>query len=183
MVKVLQFFAKESELIAALQQGNAKAQQHLYEKYAGKMMALCLRYINDTMAAEDVMIEGFMKIFQKINQYRYEGSFEGWLKKLMTNEALMYLRTQRYQEIATDQVLSSEISIESDIDESLTAEVLLDIIQQLPTGYRTVFNLYAIEGYSHAEIAEMLHITESTSKSQLHRARAMLQQIIQVKSI
>jgi len=125
-----------------------------------------------------VMIEGFMRIFEKIDQFKSEGSFEGWMRRLMTNEALMYLRTKRHIEIDIDAPEAQQLTNYDWADANLEADDLMAIIGKLPTGYRTVFNLYAIEGFSHAEIAEQLGITESTSKSQLHRARALLQEMV-----
>ncbi len=178
MVKILQLFTSEAQLVRALQKGDTKAQRHLYEKYSARLLAVCVRYINDKMEAEDVMIEGFMRIFEKIDQFKSEGSFEGWMRRLMTNEALMYLRTKRHIEIDIDASEAQQLSNYDWADANLEADDLMAIIGKLPTGYRTVFNLYAIEGFSHAEIAEQLGITESTSKSQLHRARALLQEMV-----
>lgn len=178
MVKILQLFTSEAQLVRALQKGDTKAQRHLYEKYSARLLAVCVRYINDKMEAEDVMIEGFMRIFEKIDQFKSEGSFEGWMRRLMTNEALMYLRTKRHIEIDIDAPEAQQLSNYDWADANLEADDLMAIIGKLPTGYRTVFNLYAIEGFSHAEIAEQLGITESTSKSQLHRARALLQEMV-----
>lgn len=178
MVKILQLFTSEAQLVKSLQKGDTKAQRHLYEKYSARLLAVCVRYINDKMEAEDVMIEGFMRIFEKIDQFKGEGSFEGWMRRLMTNEALMYLRTKRHIEIDIDAPEAQQLSNYDWADANLEVDDLMAIIGKLPTGYRTVFNLYAIEGFSHAEIAEQLGITESTSKSQLHRARALLQEMV-----
>jgi len=185
MVKILQLFTNEGQLVKALQKGDPKAQRHFYDKYAARMLAVCVRYLSDQMEAEDVMIEGFMKVFDRINQFKGEGSFEGWVRRLVTNEALMRLRTKKY--IETD-IEAPEVQLQAanfDLaDSNLEADDLMAIIEKLPTGYRTVFNLYAIEGYSHAEIAEQLGIAESTSKSQLHRARAFLQTMLkEIESI
>jgi RNA polymerase sigma factor (sigma-70 family) len=179
MIKVLQLFTSEAQLVKGIRNGDAKAQRYLYDKYAARMLAVCTRYLPDRMEAEDVMIEGFMKIFEKIDQYKGEGSFEGWIRRLMTNEALMQVRTHRQSWISIDTDEAQHIP--ADIawaDENLNEKDLMNVIEQLPIGYRTVFNLYAIEGYSHAEIAVLLNISESTSKSQLHRARATLQTLI-----
>jgi len=130
------------------------------------------------MMAEDVMIEGFIKVFGKIGQFKSDGSFEGWIRRIMVNEALGYLRKQKR---IPEDFLSEEASNIPDYqyaDQNLDAQEIMVLIEQLPMGYRTVFNLYAIEGYAHTEIAELLGITESTSKSQLHRARAMLQRML-----
>ena len=165
-------------MVKALQKGDPKAQRYFYDKYAARMLAVCVRYLTDEMEAEDVMIEGFMKVFERIDQFKGEGSFEGWVRRLITNEALMRLRTRRHVEMDID---TPEVQAQANFDwaeSSLEANDLMALIAKLPTGYRTVFNLYAIEGYSHAEIAEQLGITESTSKSQLHRSRGLLQQML-----
>jgi RNA polymerase sigma factor (sigma-70 family) len=175
---VLPLFTSEAQLIKALSKNDAKAQRYLYDKYAARMLAICVRYLPDRMEAEDVMIEGFMKIFEKIGQFKSEGSFEGWMRRLITNEALMQLRTKRHIEIDLDTPEAQKLPNYEHADQTLETEELLGLVAQLPTGYRTVFNLYAIEGYSHAEIAAQLGITESTSKSQLHRARALLQEML-----
>jgi RNA polymerase sigma-70 factor (ECF subfamily) len=141
-------------------------------------LAICLRYTKDRDLAEDVMIEGFMKIFDKLPQFESKGSFEGWMKRIMVTQSLLTLRDNKN--------LSMEVNMESHLEfpdqpyeiNHLEANELMELVQGLPTGYRTVFNLYAIEGYSHAEIGELLGITESTSKSQLNRARNILKQKI-----
>jgi RNA polymerase sigma factor (sigma-70 family) len=178
MVKILQLFTNEGQMVKALQKGDPKAQRYFYDKYAARMLAVCVRYLTDQMEAEDVMIEGFMKVFERIDQFKGEGSFEGWVRRLITNEALMRLRTRRHIEVDIE---ATEVQYQVNFDwadSALEVDDLLVFIGKLPTGYRTIFNLYAIEGYSHAEIAEQLGITESTSKSQLHRARSLLQQML-----
>lgn len=165
-------------MVRALQKGDPKAQRYFYDKYAARMLAVCVRYLTDQMEAEDVMIEGFMKVFERIDQFKGEGSFEGWVRRLITNEALMRLRSRRHIEVDIE---APEAQYQTNFDwadNSLETDDLLLLIGKLPTGYRTIFNLYAIEGYSHAEIAEKLGISESTSKSQLHRARGLLQQML-----
>lgn len=165
----------EEELIAGCKKGNSKAQRHVYEKYASKMLGICLRYVRDELEAEDIMIKGFTRVFKKIDQYSGMGSFEGWIRRIVVNEALGYLRKNKnmYLEVEIEKA-----AYEPDyqlIDNSLEAEELVNMINELPMGYRSVFNLYAIEGYSHKEIAEQLEISENTSKSQLSRARTILQ--------
>jgi RNA polymerase sigma-70 factor (ECF subfamily) len=164
----------EPELIKGLQKGEGKAQKFVYEKYAGLMLGICLRYLKNQMDAEEVMLNGYVKIFQNVGQFQYKGSFEGWMKRVVINEALGFLRKKEPLHLAIEKdhiQLPSEASAESD----LAVEDLLNLLHELPAGYRTVFNMYAIEGYSHKEIAGMLEITEGTSKSQLSKARAMLQ--------
>lgn len=178
MGRILALFSQEAQLIKALRKEDPKAQRQVYDKYSTRMLALCFRYVCDDMAAEDVMIEGFLKVFEKIGQFNGEGSFEGWIRRIMVNEALGYLRKQK--RILEDNLSDEANNIPDYIqaDQNLEAEELLALIEALPVGYRTVFNLYAIEGYAHIEIAQMLGITESTSKSQLHRARALLQKMV-----
>jgi RNA polymerase sigma-70 factor (ECF subfamily) len=183
MTQIIQLIATEKQLVEALKRGDGKAQRQLYDKYSGRLLALCMRYIQNDMAAEDVMIEGFMKIFEKIDQYKGDGSFEGWLKRLMANEALMYLRSHKKIEIDIDNSEAQYITSYDNTDSNLETDDLMAIIAQLSTGYRTVFLMYAVEGYSHAEIADKLGISESTSKSQLHRARATLQTMVQTNNV
>src|SRR5690554_6908847 len=169
-------FTTEAEVIKGCVSGDRKAQQHLYDQYGGRFLAICLRYIKDRHLVEDVMIEGFKRIFEKLAQFEEKGSFEGWMKKLMVREALMALRKNKnlLLEVALDN--REEIQGHHYEVKDLEAGDLMGMIHELPVGYRTVFNLYAIEGYSHAEIGELLGISENTSKSQLSRARGLLKQ-------
>ena len=169
-------YKDEIQLVFALKKQKKDAQTYLYEKLAPKMLALCMRYLKDQMLAEDSMIEAFMKVFTKIDSYKGEGSFEGWIKRIMVNECLMKLRGPKVYWVATDDY-ESEFSIEAFT--SLEAEELYKIISDLPVGYRTVFNMYVLEGFSHTEIAENLGISEGTSKSQLSRAKAILREQIE----
>jgi RNA polymerase sigma factor (sigma-70 family) len=164
----------EPELIKGLQNGEGKAQKFVYEKYAGIMLGICLRYLKNQLDSEEVMLNGFIKIFHNAGQFQDKGSFEGWMKRVVINEALGFLRKKEPLHLAIEKdhiQLPSEATAESD----LAVEDLLNLLHELPAGYRAVFNLYAIEGYSHKEIAGMLDITEGTSKSQLSKARALLQ--------
>lgn len=179
MVKIIPFFNQEAQLIKALRKEDPKAQRQLYDKYASKMLGVCMRYVGDQMTAEDILVEGFMRVFTKIGQFKEEGSFEGWMRRIMVNEALAYLRQKKRLLEDADLGEAERMPDTSQADELLEAEDMKQMIDQLPVGYRTVFNLYAIEGYSHAEVATMLGITESTSKSQLHRARGLLQQYVE----
>jgi RNA polymerase sigma factor (sigma-70 family) len=175
MLRIIPFFTTEAQLIVALKRGESRAHKVVYERYAGKMLAVCTRYCANRDDAEEVMLDGFMRVFDKIGQFREDGSFEGWIRRIMVTESLMFLRKSKQwrQEIPID-----DSTVESDYewaDTAVNENDLLRLVNQLPDGYRTVFNLYAIEGYAHAEIAEMLGISEGTSKSQLSRARMMLQ--------
>jgi len=178
MGRILSFFNQEAQLIKALRQEDARAQRQVYEKYGPRMLGVCFRYVGDEMTAEDVMVEGFLKVFGKIDQFNGEGSFEGWMRRIMVNEALGLLRKRKQmpEDILSDE--AANIPDYNNADQNIETQELLDLIEKLPVGYRTVFNLYAIEGYAHSEIAEVLGITESTSKSQLHRARALLQKMV-----
>ena len=165
---------KEYQLIRECKQKKSKAQKAVYDKYAARMLAVCLRYIKDRMEAEHVMVGGMIKTFEKIGQFQEEGSFEGWIRRIMVNESLMYLRKNKNMALESD---FDEVTEEPNYDElsqSVDAEELLKLIEELPVGYRTVFNLYAIEGYKHQEVGEMLGISIGTSKSQLNRARKLL---------
>ena len=167
--------AKETELIDGCLRQDRQAQQQLYQRYAGKMYALCCRYVKDRMDAEDVLVMSFTKIFDRISQYKGEGSFEGWIRRVVVNESLTYLRKHKNMYLETD---IEDAAYEPDyqrLENDLEAGDLMKLIESLPVGYRTVFNMYAIDGYNHQEIADQLGISENTSKSQLSRARALLQ--------
>jgi RNA polymerase sigma factor (sigma-70 family) len=181
--KIIPLFTTEEQLVKACQKADPKAQKRVYEKYAPKMLAICKRYISDEMEAEDAMVEGFMKIFGKIDSFKLEGSFEGWMKRIMVNEALMLLRSKKKEgfSMSIEQIQVAEEP--QYFENNLAVDDLLNLVASLPTGFRTVFNLYAIEGYAHAEIAEMLNISEGTSKSQLSRARVILQNLVTKKNI
>lgn len=168
-------FNQEDKWVKACQKGDGAAQRQVYEKYARKMLGVCLRYVRDEFEAEEILISGFMKVFDKISQFKGEGSFEGWVRKIMVNEALGYLRRTKSIYLETDLEKADYEPDYQSLGNQLEEEDLLRMIQQLPSGYQTVFNLYAIEGYSHKEIGEMLGISENTSKSQLSRARNLLQ--------
>jgi RNA polymerase sigma factor (sigma-70 family) len=171
-------FSSEEGLIKGCLKGDRTAQRHLYECYSGKFMGICMRYLKDRDHAEDVMIESFMKIFEKLPQYQAKGSFEGWMKRIVVTQALMRLRSNRQLMMEINLVEDSSFAHVHYELTQLEAEELMELIQNLPAGYRMVFNLYAIEGYSHQEIGELLGISEGTSKSQLNRARAALKEKI-----
>jgi len=161
-------------LIADLQNGDAKAQKAIYDRYSGQMLGVCLRYLKNEMDAEEVMITGMVKVFQNAKQYEGKGNFEGWLRRVIVNEALMFLRKKEPLHMAVEKE-HLQLAAQEQADTALNEAELLALLHELPAGYRAVFNLYAIEGYSHKEIGEMLQITEGTSKSQLSKARALLQ--------
>ncbi len=165
------------KIIKGCLNNDPRAQKALYERFSPVMFAVCLRYVKDTAEAEDVLLRSFMKIFEHIGKYRSEGSFEGWIRRIVVNESLMYLRANKTLHMTVDVAQAATVCTVP-VDH-LEAEDLFEMVQQLPVGYRTVFNLYAIEGYAHAEIANMLHISEGTSKSQLSRAKQLLRTMIE----
>lgn len=168
----------EAELIRGLQKQEAKAHKAVYDQYAGLMLGICRRYLKNHLDAEEVMLTGLVKIFQHVGQFEHKGSFEGWMKRIMVNEALGFLRKKEPLHLAIEKD-TLQIATEANAEQDLAAEDLLRLLHDLPAGYRTVFNLYAIEGYSHKEIGEFLQISEGTSKSQLSKARALLQRRLQ----
>lgn len=168
----------EAELIKGCLKRERNAQQRLYDTFSPKMYGICCRYVKDSMEAEDVLVTAFTKILERIDQYKGEGSFEGWIRRVVVNEALTYLRRNRSMYVETELEAAYREPDYQTLSDHLEAEDLLKMIQELPAGYRIVFNLYAIDGYSHKEIAEQLNITESTSKSQLSRARVFLQKLL-----
>jgi len=170
----------EEDLIAGCIKQKASAQRALFDKYSGRMLGLCRRYVKDVLEAEGVMITAFTKIFERIEQYTGEGNFEGWMKRIMVNESLQYLRKHKNMQLNMDIEEAHHLPNYDAMEDHLQTEDLMQMIGELPVGYRTVFNLYAIEGYSHKEIAEQLNINENTSKSQLSRARVHLQKQLAV---
>ena len=169
----------ETQLIEGCRKGDRLAQKELYERYSRKMMGVCLRYVNDRETARDLLQDGIVKVFTSMDSYLGAGSFEGWMRKIFVNCALEYLRKSDVLRESTDLDNTAElIQPDSSVISSMSAAELMQLVQELPTGFRTVFNLFAIEGYSHKEISEMLNITESTSRSQFTRAKQMLQKRI-----
>jgi len=176
-LKVIQLYKNEAQLIKKASRNNREAQHMLYEWYAPKMLSVCRYYISDVQHAEEVMLNGFFKVFTKLKSFNSKGSFEGWIRRIMVNEAISFLRSKKRLEFSTDDTVFPETAtnnIKSEID---VAEIQ-QLIDNLPEGYRMVFIMYAIEGYKHSEIATMLGINEGTSKSQLFKARQLLQQQI-----
>ncbi len=170
-------YKTEEDLIKACLKGKRDAQQQLFELHADVMLSVALRYMGDKQAAEDVLLQAFGKVFEKLDSFQHQGSFQGWVRRIVCNEALNQLRkNKRFSE---DLETAEREGVNEAPSKNLEAEELMTLIQQLPEGYRTVFNLYAIEGYSHQEIAEQLNISIGTSKSQLNRARRFLQKEIE----
>jgi RNA polymerase sigma-70 factor (ECF subfamily) len=165
------------ELINDCKNNNRKAQEQLYRLYSGKLFAVCLKYSRNYAEAQDNLQDGFLIIFQKIGQYSFKGSFDGWLKRVMINNVLQQYRQQTFLSLVNEDI-AEDYEIELD-DDDISLDYLLKIIQELPDRYRLVFNLYVIDGYSHAEIAEMLNINIGTSKSNLARGRMILKEKIE----
>ncbi len=165
----------EKEIIQGCIQERRECQQEIFRRYAGKMLAVCMRYARHQMEAEDVLQDAFIKVFDHIQQFQFKGSFEGWIRRIVVNTALKNFdrKSFSYEQIGLEP--HHDQRVEPTVYDHLLEEELLALIAKLPEGYRLVFNLYAIEGYSHAEIGEMLGIQESTSRSQLVKARKMLQ--------
>lgn len=168
----------ENDLIQGCIQGDRKMQRALYERFAPKMYGVCLRYASNAEEAEDILQEGFIKVFKKISSYRGEGSFEGWIRRIFVNTAIEYYRKKTYlQPITEHEENTVEGNLLSVLD-NLAEKDIIKLVQQLSPGYRTVFNMYVVEGYTHKQIAELLGISEGTSKSQLSRAKQILQDMV-----
>ncbi len=167
----------EKELIKGCLKQDRKAQQMLYEQLSPRMLSVCKRYVKSTQNAEDVMVEAFFKVFTKIEQYGDKGSFEGWVRKIMVNESLMFLRKRKPTENAFEP-RESDAQQTLNIQDDLEARDILKLLNQLPNGYRTIFNLYVIEGFKHREIAEKLSISINTSKSQLILAKKKMRELL-----
>jgi RNA polymerase sigma-70 factor (ECF subfamily) len=157
--------------------GNRRDQELLYRRYSAKLYAVCLQYSGNDEEARDILQEGFIKIFENLHHYKYEGSFEGWMRRITVNTALEKFRSRHnlYRVDDIDTLTELDAGPYDDDYTGLEADDLLSIIRELPTKYRMVFNLFAIEGYSHKEISKMINISEGTSKSNLSRARVILQ--------
>lgn len=174
--------SEEEKLIRESLKGNTRAQQQLFEQHSPRMMSICLRYVGNEFDANDVLVMAFTKVFQKLDTFKGEGSFEGWIRRIVVNESLGYLRKHRknqHEEIEQ----ADYAGVHTQPSHELEANDLHKLVRELPEGYRQVFNLYAIEGYSHKEIAQKLGISENTSKSQLSRARSLLKkQLVELES-
>ncbi len=167
--------SEDKKLVKRCQQRDGKAFNKLYDRYAPVLFAICMRYGTNRAEAEDILQESFLTIFNKIEAYRFKGSFEGWMKRITVNTAINLLRSKNHQLHRTINDDYIDVKYEgSDTISKLSEEEILKCIQNLPTGYRTVFNLHVVEGYKHREIAELLGISENTSRTQLGKARTAL---------
>jgi len=168
----------EDDLIRGCMEGDRRMQEEMYRRLSPRMYAVCLRYASNAEEAEDILQEGFIKVFKKLDSYRGDGSFEGWVRRIFVNTAIEHFRRKKYLQPVTEK---EENTIEGkyvSVLDQLGEKDILELIKQLSPGYRTVFNMYVVEGYSHKEIGEMLGISEGTSKSQLSRAKVILQDMV-----
>ena len=175
-MKVINLHQEEQILIALATENNRHAQQQIYAKFSPKMLSVCRQYIKDIHQAEDVMITAFMKVFVNLKNFESKGSFEGWIRRIMVNESISFIRAQKKVSFLEDEYYKEDGF--NNIESNLSVDDIQNLIDRLPEGYKMIFNLYAIEGYKHKEIAEMLGINEGTSKSQLSHARKMLQELV-----
>jgi RNA polymerase sigma factor (sigma-70 family) len=171
----------DTTLVIECVKGNVRAQQKLFDKFARKMLGVCLRYSKNTEQAEDVLQDGFVKVYSKLKDFKMEGSLEGWIRRIMVNTALDQIR-KNGKLLGDTNIDDVGYKIENNafVFEGLVAEDLMKLVQSMPTGYKVVFNMFAIEGYTHFEIAKTLGISENTSKSQYSRARAYLREKLEL---
>ena len=176
ILKVITLHEEEQNIIRQAAENNRHAQQKIYSKHSPKMLGVCRQYIKDIQQAEDIMITAFMKVFTNLKKFEHKGSFEGWIRRIMVNECISYLRVQKKVGFLEDEFYVEDTF--NNIESHFSVNDIQTLIDGLPDGYKMVFNLYAIEGFKHQEIAKMLGISEGTSKSQLSHARKMLQKQI-----
>lgn len=176
-LKVIQLHKNESVLIKKAIKKNREAQHVLFEMHAPKMLSVCRYYIKDVQQAEEAMLNGFFKVFTNLKSFKNEGSFEGWIRRIMVRESISFLRQQKKMEFPTE-IVEFDKSTSNNIKTNIEVAEIQQLVDNMPEGYRVVFVMYAIEGYKHHEIAEILNISQGTSKSQLFKARKMLQEKI-----
>lgn len=175
-MRVIELHQQQHEIIAMALENNRQAQQKIYSLYAPKMLSVCRQYVKDIHHAEDLMITSFMKVFANLGNFENKGSFEGWIRRIMINECISFIRVKKKVSFLDDEYYREESF--NNIESGLSVDDIQSLIDALPEGYKMIFNLYAIEGYKHKEIADMLGINEGTSKSQLSHARRLLQEQI-----
>ena len=172
-MKVIHLHQEEKQLIELAVENNRHAQQKMYSKYSPKMLSVCRQYIKDLHQAEDIMITAFMKVFTNLNKFKHEGSLEGWIRRIMINECISFIRVHKKVKFIEDENYFEDSF--NNIESQFSVDDIQSLIDSLSDGYKMVFNLYCIEGYKHQEIADLLGISEGTSKSQLSHARKILQ--------
>jgi RNA polymerase sigma factor (sigma-70 family) len=172
-LKIIKLY-NEKLLIQKAIDNSREAQQHLFTKHSPKMLGICRQYVKDLQHAEDLLLSGFLKVFTNLSQFKHEGSFEGWIRRIMVNTCISHLRKKNLVVLADDDFIFNDAATDS--LENTSVEDIQNLIDKLPEGYKIVFNLFAIEGFKHSEIAVKLGVSESTSKTQLFRARKLLQE-------
>ena len=180
-MKVISIFNTQQKFLQRLAKQDRKAQQELFDQMAPKMLAICGRYISDEHMAEDVMLKGFLKVFQKINHFQNQGSLEGWVHRIIVNTCLDHLRGQKkssFKEVFTEEIPDTIDFTEESWLDIFTPEIIQNCLNQLPVGCKTVLNLYLFENWKHQEIAASLNISEGTSKSQLAHAKKLLKSML-----
>jgi RNA polymerase sigma-70 factor (ECF subfamily) len=172
-LKIISLHNQQKLLIKKAINNNREAQEQLFEQFSPKMLGVCRQYVKDLHHAEDLLLSGFLKVFTSLHSFKHEGSFEGWIRRIMVNTCISYLRKKNLVDLSDeDYIFNQEATVSL---ENTSVEDIQKLIDQLPDGYKIVFNLFAIEGYKHSEIAAQLGISISTSKSQLFKARKLLQ--------
>lgn len=174
-MKIIPLYKNHTKLIAKASKNDRRAQQEMFRQFSPKMLGVCRQYLKNTSLAEEVMLRGFMKIFSNLENFKHEGSFEGWMRRIMVNESISQLRKNKKLNFVSDTEIENSAEHSTTIETVLEADEIQRLIDELPDGYKTVFVLYVVEGYKHREIAELLQISENTSKTQLFKARKMLQ--------
>ncbi len=174
-MKVVSLHKNYAGLITRVKKGDRKAQHELYQMFAPKMLSVCRQYVKSNDLAEEVMLGGFLKVFTHLTSFGAHGSFEGWIRRIMVNESISYLRKEKKLFFKDESAIENSMDHVAYIESELEVNEIQRLIDSLPNGYKTVFVLYAVEGYKHSEIAELLQISESTSKTQLFKARKLLQ--------
>ena len=174
-MKLISLHKNYKKLIKKAKKGDRPAQHELYQLFAPKMLSVCRQYLKNNDLAEETMLNGFYKVFTKLDSFSDQGSFEGWIRRIMVNESISELRRQNKLYFKDESVIENSLEYATTIDTGFEVAEIQKVIDSLPDGYKTVFVLYAVEGYKHSEIAELLQISEGTSKSQLSKARKMLQ--------
>jgi len=182
-VRIISLHKDYKKVIAKAKEGNRRAQHEMYELFAPKMLSVCRQYLKREDLAEEAMLNGFLKVFTHLGSYRFEGSFEGWIRRIMVNESISMLRKEQKLFFEEEEALEYSKEHATYIETELEVNEIQKMIDALPEGYKTVFVLYVVEGYKHSEIAELLHISENTSKTQLFKARKMLQNSLMQENI
>ncbi|MGO3181516.1 MAG: RNA polymerase sigma factor [Aequorivita sp.] len=177
-MKIIPLHKNYSKLIEKASKGDRRAQHQLFEMFSPKMLGVCRQYLKNNDLAEEVMLSGFLKMFTNLNNFKNEGSFEGWIRRIMVNESISQLRKDKKLHFVSEAEINNTTDHSTYMETELEEADIQKMIDALPDGYKTVFVLYAVEGYKHSEIGELLQISENTSKSQLFKARKMLQNMV-----